>query len=84
MTSLAGLRVIDAATLFAGPSAAMLLAYFGADVIKIEHPTRGDPARGHGASADGVGLWWKTLARGKRTAAVNLSTPEGQRIIREL
>ncbi|GAB2684702.1 CoA transferase [Saccharopolyspora gloriosae] len=84
MTSLTGLRVIDAATLFAGPSAAMLLADFGADVIKIEHPTRGDPARGHGASADGVGLWWKTLARNKRTAAVNLSTTEGQLIIREL
>src|SRR5690606_32164564 len=84
MTSLAGLRVIDAATLFAGPTAAMMLGDFGADVIKIEHPRRGDPARGHGASADGVGLWWKTLARNKRAAAVDLSRAEGQEILRRL
>ncbi|MEU6788987.1 CoA transferase [Nonomuraea angiospora] len=84
MTSLADLRVIDAATLFAGPSAAMMLGDFGADVIKIEHPRRGDPSRGHGAAVDGVGLWWKTLARNKRTAAVDLSHPDGQGILRRL
>ncbi|MGP4101533.1 CaiB/BaiF CoA transferase family protein [Nonomuraea sp. KM90] len=84
MTSLDGLRVIDAATLFAGPSAAMMLGDFGADVIKIEHPRRGDPSRGHGASVDGVGLWWKTLSRNKRTAAVDMSRPEGQDILRRL
>ena len=78
------MRVIDAATLFAGPSAAALLGDFGADVIKIEHPRKGDPARGHGPSVDGVGLWWKSLSRNKRTAAVDLSTAEGQRILREL
>ncbi|MEO3885259.1 CoA transferase [Nonomuraea sp. B5E05] len=84
MTSLADLRVIDAATLFAGPSAAMMLGDFGADVIKIEHPRRGDPSRGHGASVDGVGLWWKTLSRNKRNAAVDLSQAEGQEILRRL
>ncbi|MCI2420205.1 CoA transferase [Saccharopolyspora sp. K220] len=84
MTSLAGLRVIDAATLFAGPSAAMLLGDFGADVIKIEHPRRGDPARGHGVLKDGVGLWWKTLSRNKRTAAVDLSQSDGQAVLRRL
>ncbi len=84
MPSLAGLRVIDAATLFAGPSAAMMLGDFGADVVKIEHPRRGDPSRGHGASADGVGLWWKTLSRNKRATAVDLSHPAGQRILRLL
>lgn len=84
MTSLDDLRVIDAATLFAGPSAAMMLGDFGADVIKIEHPRRGDPSRGHGASVDGVGLWWKTLSRNKRSAAVDLSRAEGQEILRRL
>ncbi|NUW32929.1 CoA transferase [Nonomuraea sp. SMC257] len=84
MTSLADLRVIDAATLFAGPSAAMMLGDFGADVIKIEHPRRGDPSRGHGASVDGVGLWWKSLSRNKRAAAIDLSHPEGQEILRRL
>ncbi|MFI6904787.1 CaiB/BaiF CoA transferase family protein [Nonomuraea sp. NPDC050394] len=84
MTSLPDLRVIDMATLFAGPSAAMMLGDFGADVIKIEHPRRGDPSRGHGAAVDGVGLWWKTLSRNKRNAAIDLSHPEGQEIIRQL
>jgi crotonobetainyl-CoA:carnitine CoA-transferase CaiB-like acyl-CoA transferase len=84
MSSLSGVRVIDAATLFAGPTAAMLLGDFGADVIKVEHPARGDGARGHGAAIDGVGLWWKSLSRNKRAAAVNLSAAEGQEIMRRL
>ncbi|WP_084963421.1 CaiB/BaiF CoA transferase family protein [Thermoactinospora rubra] len=84
MGALDGLRVIDAATLFAGPSAAMMLGDFGADVVKVEHPRRPDPARGHGAAKDGVGLWWKTLGRNKRTAAVDLSREEGQEILRRL
>ncbi|WP_214325075.1 CaiB/BaiF CoA transferase family protein [Nonomuraea sediminis] len=84
MTSLAGLTVIDAATLFAGPSAAMMLGDFGADVIKIEHPRRGDPSRGHGAAVDGVGLWWKTLSRNKRAVALDLSQEQGQDILRRL
>ncbi|MFI6291340.1 CaiB/BaiF CoA transferase family protein [Nonomuraea sp. NPDC050790] len=84
MTSLPDLRVIDMATLFAGPSAAMMLGDFGADVIKIEHPRRGDPSRGHGAAVDGVGLWWKTLSRNKRNAAIDLSHPDGQQIARRL
>ena len=53
MSALEGLRVIDAATLFAGPTAATMLADFGADVVKIEHPKKGDPVRGHGYSKDG-------------------------------
>ncbi len=51
---LSGITVLDAATLFAGPLAATMLADFGADVIKIEHPTKGDPVRSHGPSKDGV------------------------------
>jgi len=69
-----GVRVIDAATLFAGPTAAMLLGDYGADVIKIEHPRRPDPSRGHGPG----GLWWKMLGRNKRTMTLDLSTEEGQ------
>jgi crotonobetainyl-CoA:carnitine CoA-transferase CaiB-like acyl-CoA transferase len=82
--ALTGLKVVDAATLFAGPTAAMLLADFGADVIKVEHPDKGDPARGHGQAKDGVGLWWKVLSRNKRAAAVNLSTRDGQEVMRAL
>jgi crotonobetainyl-CoA:carnitine CoA-transferase CaiB-like acyl-CoA transferase len=81
---LQGIRVIEAATLFAGPLAATHLGDFGADVVKIEHPTRPDAARGHGASKDGVGLWWKTIGRNKRMATLDLSQPDGQRILERL
>jgi crotonobetainyl-CoA:carnitine CoA-transferase CaiB-like acyl-CoA transferase len=81
---LEGLRVIEAATLFAGPVSGMLLGDFGAEVIKLEHPRRPDPARGHGPAKDGVGLWWKTLSRNKRLVAVDLSTPAGADIVRRL
>ncbi|UJW32130.1 CoA transferase [Saccharothrix sp. AJ9571] len=84
MSPLSSFRVLDVATLFAGPSAAAMLGDFGADVIKIEHPRKGDPARGHGPAAEGAGLWWKSLARNKRAAAVDLSSADGQRILRDL
>lgn len=75
---LTGLRVLDLATLFAGPLAATLLGDFGAEVIKVEHPRRPDPSRGHGPAKDGVGLWWKVLGRNKRTITLDLSTPGGR------
>ncbi|MEU4982226.1 CoA transferase [Streptomyces sp. NPDC021969] len=75
---LTGLRVLDLATLFAGPLAATMLGDFGAEVIKVEHPTRPDPSRGHGPSKDGVGLWWKLLGRNKRTITLDLSKPAGR------
>ncbi|RDI60589.1 CaiB/BaiF CoA transferase family protein [Nocardia pseudobrasiliensis] len=81
--ALAGIRVLDVATLFAGPMAATLLGDFGAEVIKIEHP-RGDPARGHGPQRDGTGLWWKMLGRNKKSVTLDLGHPEGQRILRRL
>lgn len=81
--ALAGLKVIDAATLFAGPLAGMLLGDFGADVTKIEHP-RGDPARHHGASKDGISLWWKMFGRNKASVTLNLGTSEGQDLFRRL
>jgi crotonobetainyl-CoA:carnitine CoA-transferase CaiB-like acyl-CoA transferase len=74
---LTGIRVIEAATLFAGPLAGMLLGDFGAEVIKVEHPRKPDPARGHGPSKDGVGLWFKTLGRNKRLVTLDLSRADG-------
>jgi crotonobetainyl-CoA:carnitine CoA-transferase CaiB-like acyl-CoA transferase len=81
--ALAGTKVVDVATLFAGPLAATVLGDFGADVIKVEHP-RGDPSRSHGYARDGVGLWWKMLGRNKRCVTLNLSKPEGQGIFERL
>ncbi|MGW1156697.1 CaiB/BaiF CoA transferase family protein [Streptomyces sp. NPDC002519] len=75
---LTGLRVLDLATLFAGPLAATLLGDFGAEVIKVEHPARPDPSRGHGPAKNGVGLWWKLLGRNKRTMTLDLSRPGGR------
>ncbi|MET7293975.1 CoA transferase [Streptomyces griseoloalbus] len=75
---LTGLRVLDLATLFAGPLAATLLGDFGAEVVKVEHPRKPDPSRGHGPSKDGIGLWWKMLGRNKRTITLDLSRPGGR------
>ncbi|WP_448004010.1 CaiB/BaiF CoA transferase family protein [Agromyces bauzanensis] len=82
--ALHGLRVIDAATLFAGPMAAMHLGDMGAEVIKVEHPDRPDPARTHGAHKDGVNLWWKTLGRNKQAMTANLRHPAGREVFLEL
>ncbi|MFI9583144.1 CaiB/BaiF CoA transferase family protein [Streptomyces sp. NPDC052236] len=81
---LGGLRVLDLATLFAGPLAATMLGDFGAEVIKVEHPTRPDPSRGHGPAKDGVGLWWKVLGRNKRTVTLDLSTAGGRETLLRL
>jgi len=81
---LEGVRVLETATLFAGPLAATLLGDFGADVVKIEHPRRPDASRGHGPSKDGIGLWWKTIGRNKRTATLDLSRPEGAQLLLRL
>ncbi|MFC9908436.1 CaiB/BaiF CoA transferase family protein [Streptomyces sp. NPDC127197] len=75
---LTGLRVLDMATLFAGPLAATMLGDFGAEVVKIEHPTRPDPSRGHGPAKDDIGLWWKILGRNKRTITLDFSKPGGR------
>lgn len=81
---LRGLRVLDLATLFAGPLCATLLGDYGAEVVKVEHPSRPDPSRGHGPAKDGVGLWWKVLGRNKRTITLDLSTPGGRQTLLRL
>lgn len=75
--ALAGLRVIDASSILAGPLCCQILGDYGADVIKIEHPVHGDNLRSHGKAHEGVPLWWKEVARNKRTIGLNLGDPEG-------
>ena len=82
-TPLGGLKVIEAASVIAGPMIGMHLADFGADVIKIEHPA-GDVLRTTGAQKDGVGLWFKMANRNKRLITLKLSDPEGQAIFKDL
>ena len=81
---IADLRVIDASTVLAGPLIGQIMADFGADVIKVEHPLTGDSLRGHGAQKDGQGLWWKMVARNKRCVGLDLSQAEGAEVFLEL
>jgi len=84
MSPLAGLRVLDASTVLAGPLCAQVLGDYGADVVKIEHPQRGDSFRTHGPAKDGHGLWWKIVARNKRCVGLALDDPEGAAVFVEL
>lgn len=84
MLPLADLKVIDASSILAGPLCCQILGDYGAEVVKIEHPVKGDSMRGHGHSKDGVPLWWKEVSRNKRTLALNLGQPEGAEVFKRL
>ena len=80
---LAGLRVVDASTVIAGPTIGMIMGDFGADVIKVEHP-RGDVLRDTGAQKDGIGLWFKMANRNKRCITLNFGSDKGQELFKKL
>lgn len=80
---LEGLKVVDAATLFAGPVIATIMGDYGADVIKFEHP-KGDNLRSLGWEKDGVSLWWALIGRNKRSITLNLSHPRGQELAKRI
>ena len=83
-----GLKVLDAATVIAGPAAAMMLADFGADVIKIEKPGLGDILRriGHTTNMPGAAsdYMWQMDGRNKRGIALDLKTRQGMEVLRKL
>jgi len=82
---LSDLRVIEMGQLLAGPFCGQMLADFGAEVIKIEAPGVGDPMRQWGREKPhGKSLWWPVVARNKKSITLNLRTPEGQELVREL
>ena len=75
---LEGLRVLELGQLLAGPFTGSLLAYFGAEVIKIEAPA-GDPIRGwRELDENGTSYWWRSLGRNKKCITIDLGTPEGR------
>jgi formyl-CoA transferase len=82
--ALCNLRVIELGQLIAGPFAAKTLADFGADVIKIEPPTTGDPLRKWRLLNDGTSVWWQIQSRNKRSIALDLKQAEAQDIVRQL
>src|SRR6476646_3817501 len=86
---LKGVRVIDAGNMVAAPFATVLLADFGADVIKLEHPKYGDGERQlepfkplPDQDPDRVSLWWKNGGRNKRCITLDLSKPEGAAVFK--
>jgi crotonobetainyl-CoA:carnitine CoA-transferase CaiB-like acyl-CoA transferase len=79
-----GLKVIDLSTVLAGPLCAQVLGDYGADVIKVEHPQRGDSFRTHGPARDDHGLWWKIVSRNKRCIGLYLGDPDGAEVFRRL
>ena len=82
---LAGVKVLDFSRVLAGPWSAMVLADFGADVIKIEHPARGDDTRDWGLRiGDTETTYFNSVNRSKRSICVDLQTEAGRRIAREL
>ena len=82
---LRGIRVIEVGQLLAGPFAGTLLAYFGAEVIKVEPPGEGDPIRGWRLlDNDGTSFWWRSLGRNKKSPTLNLRSPEGREVLSEL
>lgn len=81
--ALSGLKVIDIATLFAGPGIATTLGDFGADVIKVDHP-RGDDIRRMGWQKDGHSLWSLVVSRNKRSITLDLSMSSGQDVLKQL
>jgi formyl-CoA transferase len=79
------LRVVEFGQLLAGPFCGQLLGDFGAEVIKVEDPARGDPMRQWGREKPhGKSLWWPVVARNKKSITCNLREPEGQALIRRL
>jgi len=83
-SALAGLKVLEMGQLIAGPFAAKTLADFGADVIKVEPPNSGDPLRKWRMLKDGTSIWWQVQSRNKRSIPLDLRTPEGQELVRQL
>ncbi|NLY84349.1 MAG: CoA transferase [Acholeplasmataceae bacterium] len=84
MGALTGIRVLDLTRLLPGPYCSMMLADFGAEVIKIEEPLQGDYARSFTPMQNGFGYWHLQLNRNKKSLAVNLKTEEGREIFFKL
>ncbi|MBW8719908.1 MAG: CoA transferase [Variovorax paradoxus] len=82
---LAGVRVLDLSRILAGPWCGMVLADMGAEVIKVEHPGRGDDTRDWGLRVGKTETaYFNSVNRNKRSVTLDLQTPEGQQIARDL
>ena len=80
---LEGIRVIELGQLLAGPFSGTMLAYFGAEVIKVE-PPGGDPIRGWRVVKDGASLWYRSLGRNKKSVTLDLKSEKGRELVLQL
>jgi len=81
---LAGLTVLDLSTIVSGGTVTSMLADFGADVVKVEHPKGGDPLRTWGPFVAGQSVWWKVMSRNKKSVTLDLSRPRGRQMLLDL
>ncbi len=81
---LEGVMVLDLSNYLAAPMATMYLADYGAEVIKIEQPGRGDGMRMWGNNKNGVGLYFKVISRNKKSVTLDFHTPFGVRAVKAL
>ncbi|WP_102347249.1 CaiB/BaiF CoA transferase family protein [Bacillus sp. Marseille-P3661] len=81
---LEGVKVLELGVLIAGPFASRLMADFGAEVIKVETPKKGDPIRNWRMVHNGTSLWWYVQSRNKKSITLDLKSTEGQNVIKKL
>ena len=80
-----GIRVLDLSRILAGPYCSMLLSDFGAEIVKIENPDKGDDTRAYGPPfVDGESVYFMSINRGKRSLTLNLKSSEGREILTKL
>lgn len=81
---LEGVKILELGNLVAAPFAGKLFAEFGAEVIKVEEPTKGDPLRNWRVMHNDTSVWWYVQSRNKKSITVNLRDEQGQKIIKQL
>src|SRR5262245_53869886 len=82
--ALADVRVLELGSMLAGPFVGTLLGDFGADVLKVEKPGQPDALRDWPPHKDGIPLWWKSMARNKRTITLDISRVEALELLTQL
>ena len=83
-TALGDITVLDLTRVLAGPYCTMMLADFGANVIKVEIPGKGDDTRAMGPIKNGASMYYANVNRNKKGVTLNLKAPEGKELFKEL
>ncbi len=79
-----GLRVLELGHFIAAPFCTRILGDLGAEIIKVESPGKGDPVRSWGKMVNGKSLWWSVHGRNKKSVTLNMKTPKGLDVAKQL